>query len=139
MSSPTTCHMSQVMCHMSCVTCHVSHVTCHMSHVIYYMSHVFFSLFFLLFLDKMVGLVGGGSVINGAYPVQFSLQINTFKDYNCYILSALCLCTEPLGFLLFLGFPCFPQLSYLCQPKQFLLSYNHYKYPPAIFFFFDII
>ena len=41
-------------CHMSYVTCHVSHVMCHMSHLV---------------LDKVVELVGGGSVINGAYPV----------------------------------------------------------------------
>ena len=47
-----------VMCHMSCVTCHVSHVTCHMSHVKCHVSHV-----------NLVELVGGGSVINGAYPV----------------------------------------------------------------------
>ena len=54
-----TCHMSRVTCHISCVTCHVSHVACHMSH--------FFS--FLFFLDKVVELVGGVSVINRAYPV----------------------------------------------------------------------
>ena len=40
---------------MSRVTCHMSHVTCH----------------FFFFLDKVVELIGGGSVINGAYPVQF--------------------------------------------------------------------
>ena len=53
--------MSCVMCHVSCVMCHVSHVTCpcHMSH--------FFSSSF--FSDKVVKLIGGGSVINGAYPV----------------------------------------------------------------------
>ena len=57
---------------VSHVTCHVSHVTCHVSTVI---------LFFYIFLDKkkknnlhknldkVVELVGGGSVINGAYPV----------------------------------------------------------------------
>ena len=42
---------------MSRVTCHVSHVTCNVS------------LFF--FLDKVVKLIGGGSVINGAYPSSF--------------------------------------------------------------------
>ena len=36
------------MCHMSCVTCHV---------------------YFFLGLTKVVELVGGGSVINGSYPV----------------------------------------------------------------------
>ena len=40
-------------------TCHMSHVTCHVSHVT-------FSYFFFY---KVVKLVGGGSVINGAYPV----------------------------------------------------------------------
>ena len=44
---------------------HVSHVTCHVSHVILF-------LFFLYpekKFDKVVELVGAGSVINGAYPV----------------------------------------------------------------------
>ena len=62
------CHMSCVTCHMSCVTCHVSPVTCQ-------------NFFFLHFynqkiknkkpekMDRVVELVGGGSVINGAYPV----------------------------------------------------------------------
>ena len=36
------------MCHMSCVTCHV---------------------YFFMGLTKVVELVGGGSVINGSYPV----------------------------------------------------------------------
>ena len=52
--SCVTCHMSHVTCHMSCVMCHVSHVMCHM--------HFFFS-------DKVAKLIGGGSVINRAYPV----------------------------------------------------------------------
>ena len=53
----------------SLVTCHMSRVTCHMS---------FFSFFFLVKksknlkkMDKVVELVGGGSVINGAYPSSF--------------------------------------------------------------------
>ena len=41
------------------VRCQVSQVT----------SHLFF--LFFIFPDKLVELVGGGSVINGAYPVQF--------------------------------------------------------------------
>ena len=61
------CHVSRVMCHMSYVTCHMSRVMCHRS---------------LKKLnkksDKVVELVGGGSVINGAYPVQF-VHINTAK------------------------------------------------------------
>ena len=54
-----------------CVTCNVSHVTFHMSHVRCHVSgvkcHHFF--FFFSFLDKVVELVRGGSVIYGAYPV----------------------------------------------------------------------
>ena len=50
---------------MSCVTCHVSHITCHVSHVT---CHI---LFLFYFLDKVVKLIGGGSFINGAYPVLF--------------------------------------------------------------------
>ena len=61
------------MCHVSCVTCHLSPILCHVSPVT--------SLFFMLKkihlyiysgeekkLDLVVELVGGGSVINGAYP-----------------------------------------------------------------------
>ena len=59
-SPPQTCHMSRVMCHVSRVMCHVSRVTCHMIHI-----YIFF------FPDKVVKFIGGGSVINGAYPVYF--------------------------------------------------------------------
>ena len=41
----------------------MSPVTCHMSNVIIFFSFLFY---------KVVKLVGGGSVINGAYPVEFS-------------------------------------------------------------------
>jgi len=89
-----TCHMSHVTCHMSHVTCrslkhhhsqtirardltfwhnvhhlsrvmcHVSHVNCHLSPVTRHLSHlIVFNFFFI------VEQVGGGSVINGAYPV----------------------------------------------------------------------
>ena len=58
-SPPTTCHMSGAD-----VRFQVSGVTCHMSGVTY-----FFIFIFIYFLDKVVKLVGGGSVINGAYPV----------------------------------------------------------------------
>ena len=53
------------MCHVSCVTCHLSHVK------------LFFSNFFypLKKLDKVVELVGGGSVISRAYP-------SSFQKYN---------------------------------------------------------
>ena len=57
-SPPTTCHMSGVRCHVSCVMCHVSRVMCNL-----------FLSFFLSFLDKVVGLVGGWFVINRAYGV----------------------------------------------------------------------
>ena len=46
-------NMSHVMCHVSCVMC-----PCRVSQ---------FFLFF--FLDKVVKIIGGESVINGAYPV----------------------------------------------------------------------
>ena len=62
-SPPTMCHMSGVIGHVSYVRCQVSHVRCHVSD---------FCACFLCFLDKVVGLVDGGSVINGVYPVQFS-------------------------------------------------------------------
>ena len=59
------------MCHVSHVTCHVTKVTCDLSHVIFF--------FYIKKkkkkinalqkkLDKVVELVGGGSV-NRAYPV----------------------------------------------------------------------
>ena len=55
-----------VTCHVSCVTsgvmCHLSHVTCHMSYFIYLFN------FYLFFLEKVVKLIRGGSVINKAYP-----------------------------------------------------------------------
>ena len=53
--------LSPVICHMSGVTCDMSRVPCHMS--------LIFLLSFLL--DKVVKLVGGGSVIIGADPVYF--------------------------------------------------------------------
>ena len=40
---------------------------CHMSHVIHSVLF-FFSSFSFSFLDKVVELVDGGSVFNGAYP-----------------------------------------------------------------------
>ena len=62
--SHVMCHVSRVMCHVSCVTCHVPHVTCHMLCVTY---HNVFLVFF--FVEKVVKLIGGGSVINEAYSV----------------------------------------------------------------------
>ena len=72
------CHVPCVTCHLSCVSCQVSRVTCHMS--------FFFSSFFIQKinikkilknkLDNVVELVGGGSVINGAYP-------SSFQSHHC--------------------------------------------------------
>ena len=51
-----------------CVTCHMLHVIFHVSHVTCHMSQFFLLIFFFLFfLDKVVKLIGGGSVINRAY------------------------------------------------------------------------
>ena len=61
--------MSGVRCQVSGVTCHMSHVRCEVSGVTCQVSHVTFFIYFLL--DKVVELVGGGSVINGAYLVYF--------------------------------------------------------------------
>ena len=88
--------------HVSCVTCHVSLVTCHMSPVMCHLSPVTCQkyLFFYIFiikknkkkikilqkiLDKVVELVRGGSVINGAYPVQFCVRL-IFKQ-SSFILN----------------------------------------------------
>ena len=57
--------MSGVMWHVSCVRCIMLGVACH---------------FFFFFLDKVVGLVDGWSVINGAYPVQFFYISNISKS-----------------------------------------------------------
>ena len=58
-----------VMCHVSHVTCHVSHVTCHN--------------FFLLFSDKVVKLIGGGSVINGpTLSSLFTSGLNSAVQYS---------------------------------------------------------
>ena len=56
------------MCHMSHVMGHVSYVTFIIN--IYFILYLI-SLNFLYFSDKVVKLVGGGSVINRAYPVYF--------------------------------------------------------------------
>ena len=66
-------NVSHVKCHVSRVTCHVSHVTCHML------------FFFVLFFDKMVKPIGGGSVINGAYLV----YLNILKKFEILVLLLL--------------------------------------------------
>ena len=63
-SSTKLCvYVSCVMCHISHVTCYVSYVTCHLSHVTLFFIYIFFTT------KKVVDLVIGGSVINGADPV----------------------------------------------------------------------
>ena len=70
-----TCHMSSVMCHMSCAMCHMSCAMCHVSRV---MCHAFF-------LDIVMGLVGGGSVINRPIPSSFCifLKYKLMKIASC--------------------------------------------------------
>ena len=71
-----TCHMSHIMCHMSSVTCHVSRVMYH-AYIYIYLVFIHFSS-----LDKKVEIVGGGSVINSAYPVQFQTSLLDNKYLN---------------------------------------------------------
>ena len=54
-SPRSVCQVSHIMCHVSHVICHVSSVTCH--------------TFEFDFYYNLLQLVGGGSVLNGAYPV----------------------------------------------------------------------
>ena len=63
--------MSHVRCHVSGVLCQVTHYRYHMSGIrCQKISFLFFLFVFLFFsLVKVVELVGGESVINGAYPV----------------------------------------------------------------------
>ena len=53
---------------MSGITCLVSRVKCHLSCV----------MFFVFFFEKMVKLVGGGSVIKGVYPVWLVNKLSGF-------------------------------------------------------------
>ena len=65
----------------------MSHISCHMSHVMCHMSNVACNSFsFFLFLDKMAELVGGGSVIKGAYP--FVELVSSFKPFKKCLLKA---------------------------------------------------
>ena len=61
------------ICHISCVPCHMSHVTCRVSPVTCLKKNIKNPKHFIVQkkLDKVVELVGRGSVINRAYPVQF--------------------------------------------------------------------
>ena len=71
-----------VPCQVSGVTCQVSHVRCQVSHVTCEMS-----LFSIFFFYKEVELVGGGSVINGAYPD--ILKVNFFERSQFCLLNTL--------------------------------------------------
>ena len=62
--SGVTCQESCVMCQVSGVRCPVSGVRCQVPGVI-----LCFVIYIYLFVYQVVGLVGGGSVINGAYPI----------------------------------------------------------------------
>ena len=66
------CHMSGVKFHVAGVTCHMSGVTCQVSGVRSQVSGVRYHMsqfIFKFFVEKVVELVGGGSVINRAYLV----------------------------------------------------------------------
>ena len=91
------------MCHMSGVTCQVSGVRCQVSHVRCQVSGVTCHIFLLLFLDIEVELVGGGSVINGAYPVYFIV-----------LFTVLCFCWTRLW--------CDEQTHWLCQGLLYKLD-----------------
>ena len=72
---PTLC----VTCQVSGVTCHVSPVTCHLSHVVkkkllFILKKIYKKKLSLKKFDKVVELVGGGSVINKADPVDVFLH-----------------------------------------------------------------
>ena len=57
--------------------CHVSRVRCHMPH--YFFLIKFFLNFYSSSSDKVFGLDGGGSVINGAYPINFLIENNILR------------------------------------------------------------
>ena len=63
-------HLSHVMFHVPCVICHVSPVTCHVSQVTCTKTKTNIIYIFCFFFYKLVELVVGRLVINGAYPVQ---------------------------------------------------------------------
>ena len=62
------CHVLCVKCHVSCVTCHVSPLTCNMGKEEEEKNYLKKTILKQK-LDKLVKQVGGGSVINEAYPV----------------------------------------------------------------------
>ena len=75
-------HMSHVTSHMSCVTCQVSGVRCQVSHFT-----CNFYLFFFSFLDKLVKLVSGGSVIHGptlSSLKKVTIKFTIFNRFRCF-------------------------------------------------------
>ena len=88
--TPVSCHLSPVTCHMSHVTCDMSHVTCHLNCSIQKIKKIIINQTY-----KVVELVCGGFVINGAYPVQqgypykgevqYPLAQHTFLPSKCDI------------------------------------------------------
>ena len=79
------------MCHLSCVMCHLSCVQIFFFDILFFLNFLSLKKF-----NKVVELVGGGSVINGAYPVQFfkasALWVNAFYKSKC---SSVCPCVCP--------------------------------------------
>ena len=69
-------HASHVRCYMSNVRYQVSRVRCHVPHV--RCSNMFIHIY--IFFYKKLELVGGGFVINEAYPVQFEPQCPHILD-----------------------------------------------------------
>ena len=63
-SPPPTCHVSHVTCHVSCVTCNLANIKKQEK------------------IDKVVELVGEGSVINGAYPSSFEFIKTVSFNYS---------------------------------------------------------
>ena len=131
------------MCHMSRVRCHMSHVTCHLSHVTY------------IFFYKVVKLVGGGSVIDGATPSSLYIQPNirwliTFSwgvnlaGAGRYINGA----TQSHGLILcytklvLLKHPlCHPPPSLICRPghsHRLLCKYCYYYLSEKITIFLNL-
>ena len=116
--SCVTCHVSHVTCHVSCVTCHLYHVTCHffsitkkigqcggasrwkvcyqrgLPRLVQKLEQFCWIVGFFL-LDKVVKLVGGGSVsflISRRINIFFYLDRRAFLYiYNCI---CMCICTN---------------------------------------------
>ena len=95
---------------MSHVSCHVSGVTCQVSHVRYHISGVMCHFFY-----TRMELVGGGSGINGAYPVWFLISL-----YLC--------CKDHLSFCGFKSttYSCFEDHPLFCGFKRPV--YSHCKH-----------